>query len=366
MEIQLAKIVRDKLRFVANHTDGRSGTETSTADSEQLVSTFRRSSRMVDMMCMPPRKKPKSGSRFRQGTHADPTVHLQPFVNYLEAECGMADNTVKAYRSDLMKFFTWNQTYGKASIKHIDVKTLSNYLQFLTDRGLQASSISRYLVAIKMFFRFLVLEGVLTESSIDVMTSPKLWQYLPKVLSPTRVDQLLQAPDSGDRYQYRDRAILALMYATGCRASEVTGLRLRDIQLEENYCRCTGKGDKERIVSLNPVARRAISAYLQEERSQMAKPQDEGWLFVTRSGNALSRVMIWKLLKKYAARIGASNEVSPHTLRHSFATHMLAGGADIRALQELLGHASIRTTQIYTHVEHSRLKTIHEKCHPRG
>ena len=159
---------------------------------------------------------------------------------------------------------------------------------------------------------------------------------------------------------------MALLYATGCRASEVTNLRLRDIHLEDSYCRCTGKGNKERIVSLNPVARRAITAYLQEERSSMAKSNDDGWLFVTRSGNALSRETIWKLLKKYAARIGASKDVSPHTLRHSFATHMLAGGADIRALQEMLGHASIRTTQIYTHVEHSRLKTVHENCHPRG
>ncbi|MCL4109893.1 UNVERIFIED_CONTAM: hypothetical protein GTU68_003261 [Idotea baltica] len=293
-------------------------------------------------------------------------MHLQPFVSYLEAECGMADNTVKAYRADLVAFFDWNKTHGKASIKQIDVKTLSSYLQTLNERGLAASSVSRYLVAIKMFFRYLVLEGVLTESAVDVMTSPKLWQYLPKVLSPTMVNELLQAPDSGDRYQYRDRALIALLYATGCRASEVTNLRLRDVHLEDNYCRCTGKGNKERIVSLNPVARRAVSAYLQEERSTMTKANDDGWLFVTRSGNGLSRETVWKLLKKYAARIGASKDVSPHTLRHSFATHMLAGGADIRALQEMLGHASIRTTQIYTHVEHSRLKAVHENCHPRG
>lgn len=293
-------------------------------------------------------------------------MHLQPFVGYLEAECGMADNTVKAYRSDLIFFFEWNKNHGKASIKQIDIKVLSNYLQHLNERGLAASSVSRYLVAIKMFFRYLVLEGVLTESAVDVMTSPKLWQYLPKVMSPDMVNKLLQAPDSGDRYQYRDRALIALLYATGCRASEVTNLRLRDIRLEENYCRCTGKGNKERIVSINPVARRAISAYLQEERGLMTKHTDDGWLFVTRSGNALSREMVWKLLKKYAARIGGSKDISPHTLRHSFATHMLAGGAEIRALQEMLGHASIRTTQIYTHVEHSRLKTIHENCHPRG
>lgn len=315
---------------------------------------------------MPPRKKPKSGSRFRVGTNADPSVHLQPFVSYLEAECGMAANTVKAYRSDLLAFFDWNKTQGKASVRDIDSKTLGKYLQSLNEQGFAASSVARYLVAIKMYFRFLVLEGVLTESAIDVVSSPKLWQHLPKVLSPNMVDELLQAPDSGDTFPYRDRAILALLYATGCRASEIINIRLRDIRLDENFCRCTGKGNKERIVSLNPVARRAISAYLSEERPKLIKRQDEGWLFVTRNGNGLSRVMIWKILKRYAARIGASDKVSPHTLRHSFATHMLAGGADIRSLQEMLGHASIRTTQVYTHVEHSRLKSVHQQCHPRG
>jgi integrase/recombinase XerD len=157
------------------------------------------------------------------------------------------------------------------------------------------------------------------------------------------------------------------MYATGCRASEVCSITLRDIQLDEGYCRCHGKGNKERMVSLNPVARAAVEAYLQHERPVMAKDNEQSSpLLVSRGGRTLSRITVWKLVKRYAARIGGSKEISPHTLRHSFATHMLARGAEIRALQELLGHASIRTTQIYTQVEHSRLKTIHERCHPRG
>jgi integrase/recombinase XerD len=157
------------------------------------------------------------------------------------------------------------------------------------------------------------------------------------------------------------------MYATGCRASEVCSITMRDIQLEEGFCRCKGKGNKERLVSLNPVARAAVEAYLEHERPLLAKDNDQSSpLLVSRGGRALSRITVWKLVKRYAARVGGSREISPHTLRHSFATHMLARGAEIRALQELLGHASIRTTQIYTQVEHSRLKTIHERCHPRG
>ena len=164
-----------------------------------------------------------------------------------------------------------------------------------------------------------------------------------------------------------DRALLTVLYATGCRASEVTGLRLKDLQLDQGFCRCTGKGNKERIVSLNPVARAAIEAYLRHERPALAREANgDEPLFVTRTGRSLSRIVVWEIVKKYAARIGCGDKVSPHTLRHSFATHMLAGGAEIRALQEMLGHASIRTTQIYTQVEHSRLKNIHAKCHPRG
>lgn len=278
----------------------------------------------------------------------------------------MARNTIQAYRSDLQQFFEWFRSRGAIPLKDVDLRLLTAYLQRLHERRLAATTIARHLVTIKMYFRYLVLEGVLLESMVDLLSSPKLWQQLPKVLSPDKVNRLLEAPTRDDRFPLRDRALLAVLYATGCRASEVTGLKLRDVHLDEGFCRCIGKGNKERLVSLNPVARAAVEAYLAHERPALAFRDDADWLFLSRRGNALSRIMIWNLVKKYAARIGCSREVSPHTLRHSFATHMLAGGAEIRALQEIMGHANIRTTQLYTQVEHSRLKAVHERCHPRG
>jgi integrase/recombinase XerD len=278
----------------------------------------------------------------------------------------MAQNTIQAYRSDLQQFFDWLRTQHRQGRTEIDLRMLSGYLEHLHGRQLAATSVARHLVAIKMFFRYLVLEGVLLESVVELLNSPKLWQHLPKVLSPDAVNRLLAAPAVDDRYPLRDRAMLALLYATGCRASEVTRMDLRDVHLDEGFCRCLGKGNKERLVSLNPVAHAAIEHYLRHERPALAHGREVERLFLSRSGRPLSRIMLWTLVKKYARRIGASEGVSPHTLRHSFATHMLAGGADIRALQEMLGHASISTTQIYTQVEHSRLKAVHLKCHPRG
>jgi integrase/recombinase XerD len=207
---------------------------------------------------------------------------------------------------------------------------------------------------------------VLAESVVELLSSPKLWQHLPTVLSPEKVDELLDAPSYEDRYPRRDRALLAVLYATGCRASEIANMDVGDVHFDENYCRCTGKGNKQRLVSLNPVAVRALKAYLDDERPKLVGMRDTDALFVSRAGQRLSRITVWSLVKRYAARIGVSKTVSPHTLRHSFATHMLAGGAEIRSLQEILGHASIRTTQIYTHVEHSRLKSIHQRHHPRA
>jgi integrase/recombinase XerD len=278
----------------------------------------------------------------------------------------MAANTVLAYRNDIRQFLDWLPERGNPPLQRIDLRVLAAWLEFLRDKGLAATTIARRLVALKMFFRYLVLDGVLAESAVELLSSPKLWQYLPTVLSPETVDRLLAAPCNEDNYPLRDRALLAVLYATGCRASEVAGLKRQDVHLEENYCRCLGKGNKERIVSLNPVAVAALEAYLRHERPHLAGLRDPEGLFLSRTGKPMSRIVVWMLVKKYAGRIGATKRISPHTLRHSFATHMLAGGAEIRALQELLGHASIRTTQIYTQVEHSRLKTIHARCHPRG
>ncbi len=315
---------------------------------------------------MPPRKRPPKHRTAVGASRKNPSSHLPAFLHYLEAECGMAQNTVRAYGSDLQQFLQWLASEQQATLQDVNLRVMSRYLQTLHDRNLVASTIARHLVSVKMFFRYLVLEGVLLQSSVDLLSSPKLWRQLPKILSPEMVDQLLAAPGSDDRFPLRDRALLTMLYATGCRASEVTTLKTYDVHFDEGFARCTGKGNKERLVSLNPVARLSVESYLEQERPDLVYPNESEWLFVTRRGNRLSRIMVWNIVKKYARRIGCSRSVSPHTLRHSFATHMLAGGAEIRALQELLGHASISTTQIYTHVEHSRLKAVHEKCHPRG
>ncbi len=315
---------------------------------------------------MPERRRPVPGGNTTTSRPADLSAFVASFVNYLQAECGMSRNTIAAYRTDLLQFAEWFQVHGPATLNQVTLATLTAHLQWLHERRLAASTIGRHLVSIKMFFRFLVLEGVLLESIADLMSSPKMWQNLPKVLSPETVNRLIAAPTSDDKLPLRDRALLCLLYATGCRASEISNLKLADVRLDENYCRCLGKGNKERIVGMNPVARLALEAYLNHERPQLVSRRDADWLFVTRRGTGLTRIMIWHLVKKYAARVGCNDQVSPHTLRHSFATHMLAGGAEIRALQELLGHANIATTQIYTHVEHSRLKAVHAKCHPRG
>ena len=315
------------------------------------------------------RKKPPASSRFSGEGFKNPSAWQSGFIAYLEAECGMSPNTVMAYRRDLEKFLNWNQQNARRTVHQVDIPTMTSFLDYLQQQGLAASSIGRNLVVVRMFFRYLMLESVVAESVVDLISSPKLWRRLPKVLSPEMVEQLLIVPQGSiDRYARRDRALLAVMYATGCRVSEVINLRMSDINLDEFYARCTGKGNKQRIVSLNPVAVDAINRYLNLERPGMVENavNDAEYLFVSRSGKRLQREVVWELIRRYAARSGCGSDISPHTLRHSFATHLLARGADIRALQEMLGHASIRTTQIYTQVDHTRLKTVHSQCHPRG
>lgn len=314
---------------------------------------------------MPPRKKPVPGA-IVPSSLGDPAAYLLDFLRYQEAEVGSAANTRKAYESDLTQFCAWFRRFGPGSVHAATLETFTHYLKHLHERGLAATSVARKLAALKMFFRYLVLEGVIRESVADLLSSPKLWQRLPTVISPENIDRLLVAPGKEERWPLRDRAVLALMYATGCRASEIANMTLRDLHIDENYCRCLGKGNKERLVSLNPVATAALRAYLEKERPRLLRSADESSLFLSGRGRPFTRVMIWHLVKKYAKYVGIARDVSPHTLRHSFATHLLAGGAEIRALQEMLGHANIATTQIYTHVEHSRLKAIHRKCHPRG
>ncbi|HEX4148681.1 MAG TPA: site-specific tyrosine recombinase XerD [Pirellulales bacterium] len=287
------------------------------------------------------------------------------FAEYQRSECHLAANTVAAYRRDLAKFFRW---LGNRKVPALKVRELAEYAGWLHEQKLAPASLARHIVSLKLFFRYLQLEGIVVDNPVELLGSQKLWHRVPTVLPPRVIDELFTAPRASDGSWRRDRALLELLYATGCRASEIAHLELRNVHLEGGYCLCHGKGDKQRMV---PVGRRAVAAieeYLRHERPALAAqaPAMPGWLLLSRSGRQLRRERIWELVTRYARRVGAPPKVSPHTLRHSFATHLLAGGADLRMVQEMLGHASITTTQIYTHVDHTRLKKVHAQFHPRG
>lgn len=287
------------------------------------------------------------------------------FADYLRRECHLADNTVAAYTRDLQRFEQWRRNRDLRGMK---IAELSHYVGWLADQELAPASVARHLVTLKMFFKFLQLEGVLRDNLAELLGSPKLWERVPAVLSPAQVQRFLNAPRRTSRFGIRDRALLEMLYATGCRASEVSGLRLEDLHLDEGFCKCTGKGNKQRMTHIGKSAVEALRQWLDQARPGLlpAASRAVPWVFVSRSGRRLRREAIWELVKKYAVIAGIPASISPHTLRHSFATHLLAGGADLRHVQEMLGHASISTTQIYTHVDQSRLKKVHTQFHPRA
>jgi integrase/recombinase XerD len=292
---------------------------------------------------------------------------VQAFRHFIQAERGLSANTLLAYGRDLTRFEGWVAGGGLTDYLHPSLRDLSYYLDFLQAEGLAPASMARNLVSIKVFYRFLRLEERTTHATVDLLASPALWLRVPQVLSPEQVTKLLDAPQPADRYQLRDRAILETLYAAGCRASEVVGLTMADLHLDAGFCKCQGKGGKQRIVPLGRPAVNALRAYLDGLRPKLiATAPDGDRVFVSRGGKPLSRETLWVLVKKYVRRAGLHAKVSPHTLRHSFATHLLAGGADLRTVQELLGHASIQTTQRYTHVDRDRLREIHRRFHPRG
>lgn len=299
---------------------------------------------------------------------------LAQYLTTLTRDRGLSDNTYNAYRRDLEHFFIW---LADRQISDLSIIDLSAYVRWLADHRLAPSSCARHVVSLRGFLRYLVAMGDLRSSAADLLDSPKLWEKLPSVLTPRQVAALLREPNPQvDRNWLRDRAILALFYATGCRASEVAHMGLGDLHLSERFCRCVGKGNKERIVPLSYEAAATVAGWLKSEPYQTAlarrqqyaqSPEsDANPLFLTRRGLPLRREALWELVKKYVLRIDASIHVSPHTLRHSFATHLLAGGADLRLIQEMLGHASIATTQIYTHVDPTKLQALHHRFHPRG
>jgi integrase/recombinase XerD len=243
-----------------------------------------------------------------------------------------------------------------------------DYLAAERARGLSVNSVSRRLVAVKVFFRHLQQEGLLDRNVTEVMDSPRLWKVLPGVLSPREVERLLTAPGGAGPLPARDKALLELMYASGLRVSEAAGLTVADVKTAEGYLRCRGKGNKMRVVPFGQTARAAVERYLDEARPRLVKPgrEAEPGLFLTYRGRRFSRKGVWKLVRGYALRAGIEKRVTPHTLRHSFATHLLANGAPLRVIQEMLGHADIATTQVYTHVDQGRLRAVHAQFHPRA
>jgi integrase/recombinase XerD len=317
---------------------------------------------------MPPIKPRPKLRPLRPKLTGDASVRWSAaFVDYLRTECHLAENTVAAYQRDIRRFQQWFSTTGK-TIPSLDIRDLSDFVGWLHGQDLAPASIARHIVTLRMFFRYLQLEGILRDNLAELLGSQKLWQRVPEVLSPMMVQRFLEAPRPYDAFPRRDRALLELLYATGCRASELSNLKLPDLHLAEGYCMAHGKGNKQRLSPLGRAAREAIQLYLDEERPQLveASRSSPPWLLLSRRGRQLRREAIWELVKKYAVRAGVPPSISPHTLRHSFATHLLAGGADLRQVQEMLGHASIQTTQIYTHVDQSRLKKVHQKFHPRA
>ncbi|MFH0907842.1 MAG: site-specific tyrosine recombinase XerD [bacterium] len=291
---------------------------------------------------------------------------LDQFLDYISLERGLSPNTRSAYGTDLRAFLQFLGERRVNSVNAVTRKQVLNYLYWEKERGLGANSLSRRLVSIRIFFRYLQQEQLLTTNVTDTMDSPKLWKVLPNSLTTKDMERLLDAPSTDKPQGLRDRALLETLYGTGLRVSELAGLTLDNVHFDAGYVRCIGKGNKERVVPLGGAAAAALRRYIDETRPALAERSQTRALFVTRRGKAFTRKGIWKMIKAYARDAGIAKDISPHTLRHSFATHMLSNQAPLRVIQEMLGHADIATTQIYTHVDPSRLKSIHAKFHPRA
>ena len=294
---------------------------------------------------------------------ADP---VDSFISYVALEKGLARNTEKSYEGDLRQAAQFLKKAGASGWAAVSARQLTAWLHWLSDRQFAASSQARKLSAVRMLCRHLVRERVRTDDPTELLSGPKLRRKLPETLSPQEMGRLLAAPTGGDAYAIRDRAMLELFYSSGLRISELCGLSLQQVDLENNFVRVFGKGSKERVVPLGGQARDAIAVYLASGRARLVKPRTGSELFISERGRAISRKTLWVIVKKYARQAGIAKRVKPHLLRHSFATHLLGGGADLRAIQEMLGHASIGTTQIYTAVENSRLLDQHARHHPRN
>ena len=291
--------------------------------------------------------------------------NVKDFLDYLAVEAGLSKNTVLAYGRDLIGFLKHCEFSKVSRLQQIRPALIQEYLRTLARSNKDESSVKRALVAIRMFLRYARLTGLVEDDFTAILEGPKLWQKLPVICSKQQVFNLLDAPQPSEPFYLRDRAVLELLYATGIRASELAGLKTSSVNLDIGYLRCVGKGNKERVIPVGKAAIAAVTEYVMDLRPKLAKAKSEDFLLLSRTGRPLGRIEIWRLVKKYAVRAGMPRNLTVHTLRHCFATHLLAGGADLRSVQEMLGHVDIATTQIYTHVDHERLRSIHRKFHPR-
>lgn len=292
--------------------------------------------------------------------------HLQAFEDALQIEEGASPRTVEAYRRDVIRCAAYMRAQGIGQARDITPAALREFVYHLKDLGLAGSSIRRNISALRTWFRVMVAEGLVTVDPTERLDTPQRWRTLPEVLTVDEVTRLLAAPGLDERLAFRDRAMLELAYGAGLRVSEWIGLEVKDVLLEESLVRVLGKGSKERLVPIGRNAIGAVAVYLRELRPVLERGAGKGILFLNGRGVPLTRMGAWKILRKYVEMAGIEKQVSPHTLRHSFATHLLEGGADLRAVQEMLGHADIATTQIYTHVDREYLRSVHRQFHPRS
>ncbi len=287
---------------------------------------------------------------------------IERFLSYLTVEKGLSLNTISSYKNDIYKFDRHLTELGK-NIAGFNRKDLLAYLNDLRDSGIQTPTIARNIASLRGLCRFMLTEGLIEEDPLENLSSPKGWKHLPKVLGVDDVIALVEKPE-GNKYSLRDKAMLELLYSSGLRASEIINMKVNDINFEAGFITVMGKGSKERVIPVNERAMKALEKYIKELRPQLHKRKTTQYLFLARGGRPLTRQRLWQLLKLYSD--GICSNISPHTLRHCFASHLLEGGADLRALQKMLGHADIATTQIYTKVTPEKLKKVHKAYHPRG
>jgi len=290
---------------------------------------------------------------------------IDTFLNYLSIERGLSNNTIISYREDLNNYLTFIENKNIDSLSKISKDNITGFMLAQRDKGIAPNSVARRLAAIRMFHRFLARERILKNDPSTLVDSPKLWKRVPDALTLNEVEALIAQPNVHNSQGTRDRAILETLYATGMRVSEAVNLKKDNVNLDIGFLRCIGKGDKERIIPLGKKAIASISRYIKESRPKFLKDKASEFLFFSRSGKKITRQSFWKIIKKYAKLARIKKPIKPHTLRHSFATHLLEHGADLRSVQEMLGHSDISTTQIYTHVNKDRLKSVHRQFHPR-